>query len=105
MLCNEKTVKLNLPICRLAGKNHLANNSESFFNTVWQYYELLDLQFFEAYNLGYSGVVSVCKSDREGDARWKSPQGNSAEVARSNDEERRLACQVDRHGNARYSIG
>jgi hypothetical protein len=48
---NEKRVKLSLPICRLAGKTTCADDSESFFNMVWQYYELLDLPFFEAYNL------------------------------------------------------
>jgi len=41
---------------------------------------LLDSHHFHAYNLSHSEVVSVKRPDREGDARWKSPQGNNAEV-------------------------
>ncbi len=40
----------------------------------------LDLPHLTLYNPSHSEVVRVPRPDREGDERWKSPQGNNAEV-------------------------
>lgn len=43
-------------------------------------YDLLDVPDPPAYNPSHSEVVGAKQPDREGDARWKSPQEDSAEV-------------------------
>jgi hypothetical protein len=49
------------------------------------------------------GVVSGLRPDREGDARWKSPQGSSVEVARNTAEE--IDVRVERHGRVPLQAG
>jgi hypothetical protein len=64
----------------------------------------LDAPTGSAYNpFHHPGVVSAARPDSEGDARWKSPQGSSAEVARNTAEE--IDARVERHGMVPLQAG